>query len=421
MENKIPLMLLGARQVGKTYVLTEFCKNNYKNFIYINLLERNDIVDLYNTNINADEKFIKLCLMIGSNIEDNDTILFIDEIQESESLISSLKYFSEQHPNSNIVCAGSLLGVKLKRGKFSFPVGKVYILKMYPLNFEEFLYAQNENMLVDEIRKCFNENVPLLDIFHQKCITIYRNYLCTGGMPKIVNDYISNQKDLSKLDSKIISSIIESYFSDMNRYVISSSESLKIEKLYNGIPYQLGNESNKFQISKIDSYAKTREYELPISWLEASNLILPCYSVTLPEIPLRGFVNESVVKYYLSDVGLLGKMLNISFIDIIMNNVSLYKGVITENYVASEFISYEKDLYYINKNRELEIDFLLYTKEGIIPVEVKSSDNTRSKSLEKYNILYKPKYMIRISTKNFGYVNNIKSVPLYAVFCLRDI
>ena len=301
---KKPLMLLGARQVGKTYIIEEFCKNEFSNYIIINLFERTDIVNLYGENINSSEKYMKLKLLINVDIEKEDTCLFIDEIQESEKLISELKYFCEQHNNVRIICAGSLLGVKLKRTRFSFPVGKVEMLNMYPMDFEEFLIASGNEKLIEEIRNCFDKNIQMIEPLHHKILELYKTYLISGGMPESVKNMVDVNLDVSKYHSNILKNIISSYFKDMDKYVLNNAEALKIERTYRSIPTQLSNLSNKFQFSKIDKDAKAREYESVLDWLEASNLVNKSYQVSLPEIPLRGFVKEGYFKLFLNDVGI---------------------------------------------------------------------------------------------------------------------
>lgn len=420
--NKKPLMVLGVRQSGKTYIINEFCKNNYKNYIYVNLLERKDIINLYSSNLTSLEKFNRLKLLLDFDIEIEDTILFIDEIQESAELIQELKYFCEKHNDIKIVCAGSLLGVKLKRNSSSFPVGKVKMLNMYPMNFEEFLMAMDQDMLIESIKDCYLNNKQLSIPVHEKALNYYKIYLITGGMPESVYNMISVNNDYIKYDKSILQDILSSYFKDMSKYVSSDIETLKINRVYSSLPSQLSNNSNKFQYSKVEKDGKARTYITSIDWLEASNMVLRCKCVKIPKIPLEGFVDEDVFKLYLSDVGILNNILKINMEDIINDNLSLYKGVITENYVANQLICNKQSLYYFrNDNNTNEIDFLIYNKDGIIPVEIKSSNNTKSKSLTNYIEKYNPKYSIRISTKEFGYNpdTKIKSVPLYAVFLIK--
>lgn len=423
-NNKInkPLLILGVRQCGKTYIINEFCQNEYKNYLKINLLERNDVVNLYKENINSEEKYKRLKAMINFDFDKENSILFIDEIQESEELISELKYFCEEHNNVRIICAGSLLGVKLKRLTKSFPVGKVYIKNMYPMDFEEYLIANDENFLIESIKECFVNNKPMLSL-HTKALKYYNNYLLTGGMPESVLNLININGDYIKYDKNIISNIIESYFDDMKKYIQTQTEALRIRALYESLPSQLSNSSHKFQYSKLNTGAKSRDYELPLDWLLSANMIQKVNCVKTIEKPLKGFEDSDTFKLFLSDIGILNNLLNISINDILNDNLKIYKGIITENYVANQLLANEIPLFYWKNKQNVEVDFLIETKDGIIPIEVKSSDNTQSKSLKIYNGLFNPPYAIRMSTKDFGYNSEtkIKSVPLYATFLIKDL
>jgi len=238
-NNIKPLMILGVRQSGKTYIIDEFCKNEFVNYIYVNLFEQDNIVELYNSNLTSDEKFAQLKVLLNFDLEKENTILFIDEIQESEKLISELKYFCERHNNVRIVCAGSLLGVKLKRSKFSFPVGKVKMLNMYPMDFEEFLTAMNEELLINLIKESYNNNKQLSIPVHNKALNLYRTYLITGGMPESVKNMVQTKGDYINYDKSILSDILSSYFKDMDKYVTNEVEALKINRVYNSLPSQL--------------------------------------------------------------------------------------------------------------------------------------------------------------------------------------
>lgn len=423
-NNKInkPLLILGVRQCGKTYIINEFCQNEYKNYLKINLLERNDVVNLYKENINSEEKYKRLKAMINFDFDTENSILFIDEIQESEELISELKYFCEEHNNVRIICAGSLLGVKLKRLTKSFPVGKVYIKNMYPMDFEEYLIANDENLLIESIKECFVNNKPMLSL-HTKALKYYNSYLLTGGMPESVLNLININGDYIKYDKNIISNIIESYFDDMKKYIQTQTEALRIRALYESLPSQLSNSSHKFQYSKLNTGAKSRDYELPLDWLLSANMVQKVNCVKTIEKPLKGFEDSDTFKLFLSDIGILNNLLNISINDILNDNLKIYKGIITENYVANQLLANEIPLFYWKNKQNVEVDFLIETKDGIIPIEVKSSDNTQSKSLKIYNGLFNPPYAIRMSTKDFGYNSEtkIKSVPLYATFLIKDL
>ena len=422
-EDNKPLMLLGARQVGKTYIIENFCQKEFSNFKEINLLRDLRVLNLYkDTTLDSNEKYNFLKTIIEFDLDKPDSVLFIDEIQESQELIAELKYFCEVHNNVKIICAGSLLGVKLKRANFSFPVGKVKMLMMHPMDFEEFLIALDKPMLLNTIRECYKNNRAMNEELHNLALLYYRYYLITGGMPESVRNFIKNDCDIIKYDSTIKENIIDAYHKDMKKYVINLNETLKIEKVYDSIPKQISNESKKFQFSKIEKNAKTRDYELSLDWLDASNLILTSYRVSMPDKPLAAFRIDDFFKLFINDVGLLNHMLKIRYADILNDDLSLFKGAFVENYVASQFVSNEIDLYYWVSDGIAEIDFLIYNEDGIIPVEVKAANNTQSKSLKTYMDKFNPKYAIRISNKNFGYneEKRIKSIPLYAVFCIEN-
>lgn len=414
---EIPLMVVGARQIGKTYLIDKFCRENFKDYIYINLIDNSKIVELFEMQIDTEEKVSKLQLILNKNITE-DTVVFFDEIQESEKLISSLKYFCESKFKYKIICAGSLLGVKLKRFNSSFPVGKVRIEYMYPMNMKEFLMAIGQNMIIDEIEQCFIENRKMVDSLHEKLLNFYRLFLCTGGMPEAVKNIVSENLNIINFDSNIISSIIDAYIADMQKYTLNHYETVKIEKIYKNIPSQLAKENKKFQFSKIDKNARRRDYESSMDWLVSSRLIIPCYFVNRFETPLKGFMVNDNFKLYLSDCGILSKMLEMPYNKILLNEDIKYKGVIAENYVANELVISGHSIFYWAENQVAEIDFLIDTNDGIIPIEVKADTNKKSKSLNLYIKENNPKYAIRISANNFGFENGIKSVPLYASYLI---
>lgn len=414
-----PLMIIGARQIGKTYIINEFCKNEFKEYVYINLLEQTEIVKIFKEEINTAEKFKRMKIYLDKDINLENTIIFFDEIQESEELISALKYFNESEEPFKIICAGSLLGVKLKRMHSSFPVGKVKLINMHPMDFEEFLIANNSESLRDEIVNCYKNNIPMDPVLHEKALNLYRLYLCVGGMPESVNNLIINDKDILKYDRSIVEDIYQSYLNDMNKYVANKFEANKIEAIYKSIPSQLGNQSNKFQYGKISSNARKRDYETALDWLLSSTMVYKCPILKKPEIPPLGFIIDDYFKLYLSDVGILLNMLQIKYNDIILDKLLQYKGIIAENYVATQLVANDIQLIYWESGNQAEIDFILYNDDGIIPIEVKADDNVGSQSLNVYMKRFNPKYAIRISTKNFGFKNNIKLVPLYAAFLIK--
>lgn len=410
---KFPYMLVGARQTGKTYILTEFCKKEFENYIYINLENMKDISDIFEETIEPQKIIQAIEITLNVSIDISNTVIFIDEIQSSEKAINSLKYFAEADEQYKIVCAGSLLGVKINRFKSSFPVGKVWIDYLYPMDFEEFLIAIDEQKLHDGIKQSYNKMQPMLEPLHQKAIKLYNEYLCIGGMPSNILEYIKNEKNISKYTDDLCNILITSYLADMSKYT-ENTEAIKNNKIYNSIPEQLGKENKKFKYSIVEKSARSREYETSLEWLIASNMILKCTNIKTPKSPLKAYT-DNAFKIYLSDIGILRVLSKLTTNEILLDKNMLYKGVLAENYVAEILYSKYKELYYWQLGSYYEVDFIINIDGDIIPIEVKASNNTTSKSLNYYIERYKPKYSIRVSTKNFGYSNNIKSVPLYAV------
>ena len=416
-DYKMPLMLVGARQTGKTYILEEFCKNNYNDYIYINLDKEENIADVFEESIDPDIIIEKIEIIKNVIINPEDTIIFLDEIQVSERAITSLKYFCESNKPYRIVCAGSLLGVKINRFKSSFPVGKVTIKYLYPMDFEEFLMALREDKLINEIRIHYDSNEALMNPIHDKALDLYKKYLVLGGMPAMINNFVENEFNISHVDFTLQEQIITSYLADMNKYT-ENSEGIKNSQIYNSIPKELARVNNTFKYSIVDKDARKIRYESSLDWLLASNMILKCDLTEKNESPLKAFVNSDKFKLYLSDVGLLRALSNLDYSEILLDKNEMFKGVLTENYIACSLYFKFKELYYYNFDR-YEIDFLIKLDGDIIPVEVKSGKRTNSKSLNEYIKKYNPNYSIRISSKNFGFENNIKSIPLYAVFCIN--
>ena len=415
---KLPLMLIGARQTGKTYILEKFCKENFNNYIYINLDKEENIAEVFENSIEPDVIIEKIEIIKNIIINPEDTIIFLDEVQVSERAITSLKYFAESDKPYKVVCAGSLLGVKINRFKSSFPVGKVTIKYLYPMSFLEYLIALGETKLIEEIKIHYNSNEPLMNPIHEKALDLYKKYLVLGGMPALIKDFISNECNIAHVNFDLQEQIITSYLADMNKYT-ENSESIKNSQIYNAIPKELARENNVFKYSIVNKEARSSRYESSLNWLLSSNMIIKCDLTEKNESPLKAFINSDKFKIYLSDVGLLRSLSNLEYNEILLDKNEMYKGVLTENYVACELYPKSKELYYYNFDK-YEIDFLVKINGDIIPIEVKSGRRVTSKSLNEYIKKYDPKYAIRISSKNFGLENNIKSVPLYAVFCINE-
>ena len=413
-----PLMVLGARQVGKSYLIDAFCTAEYKQYRQINLFEEPLLEQIYQSNLSAARKFEQLQLLVGRKLDNPETILFVDEVQESEEFIAELKYLQEKHPEANIICAGSLLGVKLKRFKRSFPVGKVAIKNMYPLSFPEYLMAVGMKDYIPVVQQCYHENSKMLPALHEELMQMLRIYLCIGGMPEAVQHFLNIKEDLLEFDSTFFDDLKTACIDDMKKYVKNLNEAIKIERVYNSVPLQQANKAHKFQYSKVRSGARASAYETALDWLMAADLVHKTSCITTPEKPVRYFVDPDVFKLFLHDMGLLTYSLGINYSDIILDRLGQFKGLLAENYVACELKAAGTAFHYWRSENNAEVDFVVENKDGVIPLEVKSAENVQSKSLKIFCNKYGPPYAIRLSTKNFGFANKIRSLPLYATFCL---
>ena len=418
-KEKTPLILYGARQVGKTYTILSFGKENYKNVAYINFEDNTEISKIFEQNLEVERITQELSVKLGITILEEDTLIFFDEIQACERALTSLKYFAESKKKYHVVAAGSLLGIAINRQKYSFPVGKVKMLTLYPLDFEEFLWALDKKDLANMIRQAFSEDKEFS--LHSLANQYYRLYLAIGGMPRAILEY--KEKQDMDFVTAILKDINNSYIADMAKYA-TSTETTKIMAVYNIISAQLAKENKKFQYKLIKSGARAYEYETAINWLNASGIINQCTKIKEGKLPLLAFIEPESFKIYMSDVGLLCNKFGIPTNIVIVENDNMndFKGALAENYVCNSLVQCGLKPYYWESNGKAEVDFVVQDKEGnIIPIEVKSSIHTRSKSLNVFKSLYKIPYSIRISTKNFGFENDIKCIPLYSVFCLDNL
>lgn len=417
-KNRKPLLLYGARQVGKTYLVKEFGNRYFKDIIYINF-ETNEIVGkIINENINPDYIIKNLEIAFGKKIDKENTLIFFDEIQKNTRALTSLKYFYEDAPEYYVIGAGSLLGVHINKKEFSFPVGKVDFLTIYPLSFEEFLLNSNNQLLIDKIKECYTKNEKMPDLIHEKALDLYYDYLSIGGMPEVVNEYINTNSVINAIDYQ--KNIIESYKNDITKYC-DSSYSPKIISTFDSIPVQLAKDNKKFQYKLVQKGGTSTIFGDSINWLVNAGIVNRCIKVKIG-VPLKMYEELDSFKLYMNDVGLLTNLSEFP-IYLIKNREAaneIMLGMLTENYIASAFKYNNLNLNYWKNEFDSELDFILQSEKGlIIPVEVKSSNHTKSRSLNNYMKEFNPKYAIRISSKNFGFKNNIKSVPLYAAFCIN--
>ena len=415
-KTKEPLLVTGARQVGKTWLIKEFCKEEYADYVYINFEEGEDYASAFEGSLSPKDILRTLSILAERKITES-TAIFFDEIQLCERAVTSLKYFCEAEENYRIICAGSLLGVKLKRFQGSFPVGKVIIKHMYPLDFEEFLIASGDEDLKDMIREHYNLITPINPAVHIKALSKYHDYLFVGGMPKIVDNYIKT-KNVMDVQPELFESLRMSYLADMSKHVKSAAESLKISEVYNSIPRQLANENPKFKYKEVKNTANKRDYFSAIDWLSASGMVIKVNNADSIAAPIKGYENQDNFKLYISDPGILANLCRLKMNDILSSEHNTYKGAVIENYVISQFTASEKYFCYYKPSDSMEIDVVLDEDDGVIPCEIKSGRHKRSTSLKNYIEEYHPKRAIRLSELNFGQVDNLISIPLYAAFCI---
>lgn len=412
-----PLILKGARQVGKTYILKEFGKEFYDDVAYFNF---DHDTDLYNLFINSKEPkriLEQLAFIYGKAIIPEKTLIFFDEIQECPDALNSLKYFQEEANEYHIVCAGSLLGIRLSHS--SFPVGKVEFMNLYPMSFSEFLIADGCENLVQYMKSINKiENIP--DIFFNQLEEKLKAYFIIGGMPEAVYSWV-NEKNM-ELVNKIQSNILEAYESDFSKHV-KNSEANKISLIWNNIPSQLTKENKKFLYQTIKEGARAREYEDALNWLNDANLIYKVYNVNKIGLPLKAYEDLSSFKIYMNDVGLLRRMSNLDSKIVIQGNKLFeeFKGAFTENYVLNMLTYlYENTPNYYTFDR-YEIDFVIQTKNEIIPVEVKSNKSTNNKSLTRYNEKNDNQISIRFSMNNLAKSDKVINIPLFLIEYINQI
>ena len=412
-----PLILQGARQVGKTYTILEFGHKYYDNVAYFNFETDPKVMEIFRENISPSYSIPLLAKHAKVSITQEKTLIVFDEIQLCERALTSLKYFCEDAPSYHIIVAGSLLGVAVNRSTFSFPVGKVDIKTMYPMDLEEFMLAFGEHDLVNQIKKAFNNNSPLPSVLHNEAMQLYLKYLVIGGMPECVMQYI-NTEDYTFV-RHIQSLILASYLSDMSKYN-TKNKIKKTQLAYDNITVQLSKKNTRFLYKLINRGARAQEFENAIEWLILSGIVSRVYLATQVKKPLENYKDIDAFKIYVSDLGLLGAKKNIPPEDILYmsNELNDFKGGLVENFVQVQLTIHGYQAYYWKSKRGAEIDFVIQKEGKLIPIEVKSSDNTKAKSLNIYMDLYKPTYAIKISTKNFAFVDNKKIVPLYATFCI---
>lgn len=414
-SGRLPLIINGARQVGKTYILRKFGEEQFRNVVYVNLETNYTVASYFGDNISPEKILRYLEVSTGEKIIAGETLIIFDEIQSCERALTSLKYFCEETPEFHVVAAGSLLGVAINRKQYSFPVGKVETLTLYPFDFEEYLWARGKELLCEEIRHAYETMEALPKALHQEAIELYREYLIVGGMPACINAFLDQRSFLDV--SFVQSEILDNYIADMAKYA-SNTESVKIRACYNSIPAQLAKENKKFQYKVVQKGGTAAIFGASIEWLNLAGVILKCHRLNEAFEPISVYADLSAFKIYMADIGLLVMKSGISAQTILSGEGNLFMGAVTENYVAQQLAAKGYPLYYWESKSTAELDFVLQKENRIIGIEVKKGEHVRSRSLSVFVDSYKPAYSIRFSLKNFGEKDGLRSVPLYAVFCI---
>lgn len=416
-DTRMPLLLYGARQVGKTYILREFGNRYYRNTVYVNFERMAAVSDFFSGDLSPTRLLKLLEEYFNQKILPGETLIIFDEIGVCERALTSLKYFCDEAPEYHVVGAGSLLGVNIHRERYSFPVGKVYMKTLYPLSFDEFLMAMDEKHLLSMVIESFDQMSPMPESSHLELLRWYQRFLIIGGMPAVVNEYIRSESMVNVPEIQQL--ILNAYTADMSKYT-GENASTKIRGAYMSMPMQLSKENKKFQYKLIRKGATAGMFGDSINWLVQAGLVYECNRISEGRVPLNASRDLSAFKLYLSDVGLLSVFSGIDPQNIIRNDFSdAFRGALAENYVAQSLVSSGYDLYYWSTDAPYnEVDFVIQKKGEVIPVEVKSGTHVKSKSLLAFQKKYDSGIMYRVSQKNFCKENGLYAIPSYAAFSI---
>lgn len=411
-KRRKPLIIEGARQVGKTWLMKEFGKQAYADTVYINFDSNSRMADLFSADLDTDRLIMGLELYAGRKINPENTLLIFDEVQEVPRALASLKYFYENAPQYHIVCAGSLLGIALHQGT-SFPVGKVDFLKLYPLSFSEFLMATGNERFAELLK---NQDYEMITSFKQTYIDALKHYYFVGGMPEAVQSF-AESKDFNEVRA-IQKRILAAYEQDFSKHAPNEIVP-KIRMLWNSIPSQLARENKKFIYGLVREGGRAREYETAIMWLSDCGLVHKVSRVNAAGIPLKAYEDLKAFKLFIVDVGLLGCMTGLRQRTLLDGDDLFveFKGALTEQYVCQQLKTIE-DLgvyYYTNDRGSCEIDFVVDNGEQIVPIEVKAETNLRAKSLKTYRERFEPELSVRTSMADYKKEDWLLNLPLYAI------
>jgi predicted AAA+ superfamily ATPase len=420
-----PLIVYGARQTGKTYTIKQFGEQHYVQLAYFNFEEQKDIRKAFERTLDPSEILRQLEAFSGQRISrvPGEALLVFDEVQACPDAITSMKYFEEKLPGLHLIATGSLLGVATRQQGVSFPVGKVTFLRMFPLDFEEFLWSCDGELLASLIRESYDACAEFT--LHDTALAKFDDYQLLGGMPAVVNTFT---KEFSLQDATAVKwQILNAYYADMSKYS-SAIEASRNIAAFESLPAQLSKDNRKFQYKLIQKGAKSSLFGDALNWLEQAGVTLRCKLLEQPSLPFRAHVDLSAFKLYAGDCGILTALMGIGPREFYASDIdSVQRGALAENYVATVLGKtnsiFSSELFYWRSDSKTggkaEVDFIIKQDAKSIPVEVKSGLRTRSRSLSVYQNRFKPDYAIRISRKNFGMQNGIASIPLYAAHCIK--
>lgn len=415
-EQRKPLILEGARQVGKTYIVKEiFAKENYRNLIYINFQNPpTEIMEMFQETLDPKRLLSQMELYFGEDIEPGETLLFFDEIQEAPRVLTSLKYFYEETPEYHVVVAGSLLGIFLHPGA-SFPVGKVDVLRLEPMDFEEFLEAKGEGRMVE-----FLQNEPENAIFRTKLIDAFREYLFVGGMPEVTKAWVE-ERNIARVDA-IQEKILLNYRDDLSKHTPDERTAIRARQVLDSLPSQFAKNNEKFIYGVVKDGARAREYELAIEWLVDAGIVRRVYRVVRgDQMPLRAYADRSAFKLYFLDIGLFRKLAEIASSVVVQKNAIFdeFNGLMAEQFVLQELAS--RELFYWTNAATAEVDFVGQFGTRNVPIEVKSGENVQAKSLKIYREEYQPELAVRMSLKGLEKNDGLLNIPLYESFIAEKL
>jgi len=414
--NKKCLLVKGARQVGKTTTIEKFAKENYKHYVYMNFDKTPAYQSIFDSNLDVETLIKKISLVIpNAELVPGETLIFLDEIQECPNARTALKFLTLDG-RFDVIASGSMLGIKYKEVR-SYPVGQVDYLEMHSFDFEEFLWANGISLKsIADIKEYFDTKTPVPAAMHNKMMELFKEYIVVGGMPAVVQEFVSTHNFANVL--RLQRNIISDYEDDIAKYA-EENQKAKAKACFRSIPKHLSKDYKKFQYSVVEKGGNARKYGGSLDWLLDAGMISFCNNLEIPELPLEGNSVSGEFKVYMRDTGLLVAMLDEGTAkDIIDGNLGIYKGAIFENIIADIFTKSGKKLYYFEKNNRLEIDFFIRLDSKAVGVEVKSADNTKSKSLNTLIGHYGVERGIKLSAKNVGRAGNVESFPLYMAMFL---